>query len=132
MNNFRSKSANNRYSGSDSQDYGFNQYAGAQKVLGPILGRTASLGALGTAKGGSNAGILVAIYNNSAVTAFAKTGTSAVTAPTDGTNGICLPPMAYTIIALCADTHVICNAATCFGYEIVDDLMYNPKSGVST
>jgi hypothetical protein len=132
MNNFRSKPSNARYSHADSLDYSFNQYAGAFKTLGPILGKVSILGSLSAAKAASDAGKLIAVYNSSATTAFAKTGNSAVTAPTGGADGICLPPNSYTIIAMLADTHIICNAATCFGYEIMDDLLYNPNSGVNT
>lgn len=132
MNNFRQIPSNAKVGPADSQNLGFNQQAGAHKVLGPILGNVSNLGALNTAKFASARGKLIAVYNNSASTAFAKTGDASVTAPTGGADGICLTPNSYTIIALFQDTHIITNAATCFGYEIVDDTYVNPNSGVNT
>jgi hypothetical protein len=132
MNNFRQIPTNAKVGPADSQNLGFNQQAGAHKMLGPILGNVLILGALGTAKSATQRGKLIAVFNNSATVAFAKTGDASVTAPTGGADGICLTPNAYTIIALFQDTHIICNAATCFGYEIVDDTFVNPNSGVNT
>jgi hypothetical protein len=130
MQNIRSKASKDMYGGSVANDYAFNQQAGAIKTLGPILGNVSILGALSAAVDSTKAGgALIAVYNNSASTAFAKTGSSSVTAPTSGADGICLPPNAYTIIALGSDTHIRCSAATCFGYLIQDDLNYNQNSG---
>lgn len=130
MNNVRSKASENRY-GNTATDYAFNQESGAVKQLGPILGKVTIMGALNTAKQASKMGRLIAVYNNSGSTAFAKTGADGtVTAPTGGTDGICLRPNDYTVIAMGTDLYIICNAATCFGYEIVDELEYNPNSGV--
>ncbi len=128
MNNVRSKASQDRY-GNTATDYAFNQKAGALKQLGPILGKVLNMGALNTAKDAGRQGALVAIYNNSGSTAFAKTGNATVTAPTGGADGICLPPNEYTILALGTDTHVITNTATCFGYIIDDELIYNQNSG---
>lgn len=129
MANQRSKASNNRYSNADSLDYAFNQQAGAFKMVGPILGKLSILGALNVAKA-VDAGALVAVYNNSGSTAFVKTGPSvAVLAPTGGSDGICVPPNSYIMIAMTSDNYIISNLATTFGYLVNDDLLFNPNSG---
>ena len=130
MNNVRGKASQDAYGGSVAQDYSFNQEAGAIKSLGPILGRVRIMGALNVAKNASKMGRLIAVYNNSAVTAFVATGTvSTLSAPTGGTDGICLRPFDYTVVVMSTDTWIISNVGTVFGYEIIDELEYNPNSG---
>jgi hypothetical protein len=132
MNMKRSKASQDRV-GSTATDYSFNQESGALKTLGPILGKVSIMGALNAAKAASKMGRLIAVYNNSSSVAWAKTGpNSSVTAPTGGADGIALTPNAYTIIAMGSDLFIIASAATCFGYEISDELEYNPNSGSNT
>lgn len=128
MNNTRSKASNNRYGGMEALDYSFNQQAGAFKSI-PMLGKVQILGAANVAKA-VGAGKVVALYNNSATTAFAKTGPNNVTPPAGGADGICLKPNDYTLIALGEDEAIIANAATVFAYLLVDDLEYNKNSGI--
>jgi len=129
MNAKRTKASQDRYSAADATEGSFNQHSGAMKQLGPILGYPTILGALNAAVG-VELGSIVAVYNNSATTAWAKLGTTnAVTAPTGGADGIALKPMDYTLIAVYTNNYIICSAATCFGYLINDDLKLNPNSG---
>lgn len=131
MNGARSKSSNNRYSGHDATDYAFNQYAGGFKQVGPILGHVKILGAANSLLR-VEAGSLIALYNNSATTAFAKVGDPAtLTAPTGGADGICLRPNEYTIISVGPNNGIIANAATVFAYLIIDDLNYSSQAGIS-
>lgn len=130
MNNVRSKRSDTRYGGQDTLDYAFNQYAGAFKMLGPILGKATVLGPLTTAVD-VGLGALVAVYNDSAATAFVASGTSAV-AVASVANGYAIPPNSYIIIATGEDGWVRGSGATVYGYKIKEDLEYNPKSGLST
>lgn len=130
MNGARSKSSNNRYSGHDATDYAFNQYAGAFKQVGPILGYVKVLGAANVMQR-VDAGSLIALYNNSNTAAFVKVGDPAtLIAPTGGADGICLRPNDYTIISVGPDQGIIANAATVFAYLIIDDLNYSSQSGI--
>jgi hypothetical protein len=129
MNQLRTKQGNNKYSGMDALDDSFNQQGGGFKVIGPILGNPKILGALSAAVG-VDLGSIVAVYNNSAATAWAAIGpTSAVAVPTGGANGIALKPNDYTIIAMYNSNYIVCSAATCFGYLINDDLLMSPNAG---
>lgn len=130
MNNARSKASNNRYSGHDATDYSFNQYAGGLKQVGPILGYLQVLGAANSLLK-VEAGSLIALYNNSASTAFAKVGDpTTLTAPTGGADGICLRPNEYTIISVGPNNGLIASAATVFAYLIIDDLKYSSQAGI--
>lgn len=130
MNMKRSKAAQNKVGGLESLDLSYGQEASAIRVQGPMLGKVTIMGALNAAKGASKMGRVIAVYNNSTTTAFAKTGAdSSVTAPSGGADGICLKPNDYTYIAMGSDLYIIASAATCFGYELVDELEYNPASG---
>lgn len=129
MNNARAKESHSKY-GDSALDLAYDQYSSALRMQGPILGKVLIMGALNTAKSPSKHGALIAVYNNSATTAWAKTGDSTVTAPAGGTDGIALKPNDYTILAMGTDTHIITSTATCFGYEIVDDLKYSAKAGI--
>lgn len=119
----RTKPSEKRRSLHDVNDYSYNEQAGAFKVLGPIIGRLSKLGPINVATS-AGYGSLVAIYNDSTSTAWAKTGTSAVSGPAAG--DIALPPQSYTIISLGPDTHVIASTITCYGYIIEDDAIYTP------
>lgn len=130
MNNARSKSSNNRYSGHDATDYSFNQYAGGLKVVGPIVGYLQVLGAANTLKR-VETGSVIALYNNSGTAAFVKIGDPAtLTAPTGGADGICLKPNDYTIISVGPNQGLIASAATVFAYLVVDDLNYSSQAGI--
>jgi len=129
MNNPRSKESHSRI-GDTSLDYAYDAASSAFRMQGPILGKVLILGALNAGAKPSKLGALIAVYNNSATTAWAKTGDDTVTAPTGGADGIALKPNDYTIIAMGADVKIITSTATCFGYEIVDDLTYSPKAGI--
>jgi hypothetical protein len=130
MNGARSKASNNRYSGHDATDYSFNQYAGGLKVVGPILGHVQVLGAANTLLR-VEAGSLIALYNSTGTTAFAKIGDPAtLTAPTGGADGVCLKPNDYTIISVGPNQGIIANVNTVFAYLIVDDLKYSSQAGI--
>lgn len=102
----------------------WNDMAGADKVL-PVHGRfkTPYLGALGAAKevvGGK--GMTVAVYNDSAVTAFVATGpTSSLAAPTGAADGVAIPPFSYHYIQMGEHLWIRSNVATTYGYELDDD-----------
>jgi hypothetical protein len=67
-------------------------------------------------------GQVLAIFNNSNVVAFVKTGpTTAVAAPTGPTNGIPVPAYSWLYISLGDDCFVISNSASVFAYTIDDD-----------
>ena len=129
MNNVRGKAQADRYGGSVAQDYAFNQKAGGMVVVGPTLGKLIPLGDTSTAKDTGKAGNIVAIYNPTAGTLFAKTGNAGVAAPTSGVADICLKPNDYTIISLGEDTHVRTSAG-CFAYVIESELIYAKTSGI--
>ena len=131
MNNTRGKAAEDMYGGNIAEDYSFNQYAGGMVSVGPTLGKLIPLGDASTAKDTGGAGNIVAIYNPTAGTLFAKTGQSDVSAPTSGAADICLRPNDYTIISLGEDTHVR-TSATAFAYTIKGDLKYSKKSGIQS
>lgn len=101
----------------------WNNDAGADKVL-PLNGlfKTPYLGAIGTAKEvTSGKGATVAVYNDSATTAYAATGDSSVAAPTGPANGIAIPPFSYMYIAMGENLWVRGSAATVYAYELSDD-----------
>jgi hypothetical protein len=129
MNNMRSKSSENRYSGADAQDYSFNQYAGGFKTI-PMSGFLKPLGAANTVVR-IDPGSIIALYNDSATTAFAKIGdNSSLTPPTGGADGVCLRPNDYTVLSVAEFNGIISNSANVFAYLLVDDLLYNKKSGI--
>lgn len=129
MENRRSKKTDNRYSNADSLDYSFNQYAGALKTL-PVTGYLKPLGAANVVLR-VELGSLVALYNNSASTAFAKIGDPVgLTAPSGGADGICLRPNDYTILSVGEYNGIIASAATVFAYLVVDDTMFQKNTGV--
>jgi hypothetical protein len=102
-------------------DNSYNDQAGALKVISGVVGVLEPMGDLATAKPVTKSGDLVAVFNPLTTILFAKTGTDTVVAPTDGTNGICLRPMDYTIIAMpFGHTHIITNASA-WGYILIDD-----------
>jgi hypothetical protein len=131
MNAIRGKRSQSRYSGADATDYAFNQYAGAAKIMGPVFGVVQKL--LGALNAGVQVdqGSLVAVYNNSASTAFVITGLTLPAAPSTGANGIPIPPNSYLIIPMGQTNFIISSAATCFGYQLQDDLTYNANSGAN-
>jgi len=98
----------------------YNKYAGAQKLLGPILGRLNPLGSVGVQKNVSP-GKLIAFFNSDALVHYVKIGKGSLTAPTDASDGIALKPLDYTIIALFDDTDFIADSALVYAYEILDD-----------
>jgi len=98
----------------------FNKYAGGNKTIsiGPSL---SILGPLNAAVGVPQ-GSALWIYNNSGTLAYVAFGqTSAVAAPSSPANGIPLPPNAYTYLSAGENSFVISNAATVFGYLVIDD-----------
>jgi len=130
MNKIRSKPSQDRYGADMATEDAFNQYAGAAKIMGPIFGVVQQyLGALNAAVG-VDLGSLVAVYNNSTSTSFVALGTSnTVSAPTNPSNGIAVPPNSYLIIPMGQNNWIISNSATTFGYWLQDDLQLNPNSG---
>lgn len=103
-------------------DIAYNEQAGANKIVGPIVGKLRILGAANTLKK-IDPGATVAFYNNSATTAWVAIGQDATppSAPTGGADGIALKPNDYTILALGNNNCFIANAATVFAYEVEDD-----------
>lgn len=100
----------------------WNEPAGADKVL-PVNGlfRKPYLGPLTNAVEVSEKGKTVAVYNDSAVTAYVATGDSTLTAPTSAANGIAVPPYEYMYVSMGEDLWVRGSASTVYGYEMVDD-----------
>lgn len=129
MNNTRSKSSANRYSGMDALDYSFNQYAGGFKTI-PMSGFLKPLGDASVVRK-VEPGSVIALYNNTSTTAFAKIGdNSSLAAPTGGADGICLRPNDYTVVSVAEFNGIIANTANVFAYLVVDDLNYNKNSGI--
>jgi hypothetical protein len=87
---------------SDVLPNSYNMYAGGLKVVGPIAGLLTRIGAATVAKQFDDAGLIVAIYNDSATTAWAILGDdlAAVAAVPSSANGIALKPYDYTYLAL--------------------------------
>lgn len=90
--------------GVKATDITYNEQAGAVKVLGPILGSLINLGAAPVASTAFTSpvknGSILAFFNNSGSVAFIQTSDAAIAAAPIATTGICLPPYAYTFIAL--------------------------------
>lgn len=132
MTAIRSKAQQNLYGGSVAQDYAFNQYAGAMKVMGPIFGRVQQF--LGDLAAGVSvdSGVLVAVYNNTAAAVFVATGPDATLAAPTIANGIAVPPNSYLIIPMGSDKRIRSSGAGAIGYWLQDDLLLNPNSGANS
>lgn len=100
----------------------YNDQAGAQKVLGPIIGALKRLPDAVTAQELDHGGKIIAVYNNSASVAWLTSADKKanVVAPTS-VNGIALRPNDYTHVALGADRAFQVSASTAICYEVIDD-----------
>lgn len=75
-----------------------------------------AVGALDAAKQvGTNVSVLV--YNSDTAVHYVKFGASNVTAPTNATNGIPVPPGLTAVYSSGPNTHVISDSALVFGYK---------------
>jgi hypothetical protein len=101
-------------------DVEYNEYAGAKKVLGPILGKLIPIGSASSQKS-IDPGSTVAFYNINSSTKYVKIGTGTLIAPTGPTNGIPLPPLSYTILAMGSDNAFISDHADVYAFEVLDD-----------
>jgi hypothetical protein len=111
--------------GNEAIDESYNNYAGALKQLGPIVGQLTPIGDASAAALNATQGALIAFYNPSGTVAYVKFGaTNAVTAPTDGTNGIALVPNQYTIMPVPLGTPWFKASATAYAYLVADDSIF--------
>lgn len=101
-------------------DIEYNEHSGAKKVLGPILGKLVPLGSASSQKN-VDPGSTVAFYNSNSATKHVKIGTGTLSAPTGAANGIALPPLSYTLLAMGSDSAFISDHADVFAYEVLDD-----------
>jgi hypothetical protein len=106
---------------SDVLPNSYNMKSGGLKVVGPIAGHLLRIGLASVAKQFDDAGMVVAIYNDSAVTLWAITGDNlaAVAGPADATTGIALKPYDYTYLAL--GEHKAYKASGGYAYLLDDD-----------
>lgn len=113
--------------GQEALSKSYNRDAGAIKNITHIVGRLVPRGPANTALG-FDPGSLVALYNDSASTAFVRIGPdNTVAAPTGASDGVALRPYDYTIIAIGVDRYVRSNTATVYAYEVADDTVHFPK-----
>src|SRR5271157_636139 len=117
----REKVGNDVKGANRATDIAYNDWAGAAKVLGPLQGVLTILGALNSGVSIAQKGATIAVYNNSGSTAFVALYAQTGAAPSSGANGICLPPNSYTYVCMGANQFIISNAATVFGYQVVDE-----------
>lgn len=101
-------------------DVEYNEHAGAKKVLGPILGKLVPLGSASSLKK-IDPGSTVAFYNANSSTKYVKIGSGTITAPTGPADGIALPPLSYTLLAMASDNAFISDHADVCAYEVLDD-----------
>lgn len=105
-------------------DIVYNEQAGGNKVVGPILGQLTHLGVLdGTgAAFPQGKGAIIAFYNASGVTAFIRTDTAGGGAVPTIADGIALKPDDYTMLTFENDQRFIrSSAADIVMYRIEDD-----------
>ena len=124
----REKVGNDVKGANRATDIAYNDWAGAAKVLGPLQGVLSILGALNAGVSVAQLGATIAVYNNSATTAFVALYPQTGAAPTGGANGIALPPFAYTYVCMGANQFIIASAATVFGYQVIDESYLTPNS----
>jgi hypothetical protein len=108
----------------------YNQYAGAKKVMGPILGKLEPLGAANPAVS-VNRGSTIAFWNSDTAVHYVAMGTPPGTTPTTPTspaNGIPLPPSEYTILAMGQDNTFISDSALVYAFEVLDDSTWSPNN----
>lgn len=106
----------------------YSPVCGGQKNL-EIGKKLRIMGALDAAKSVERSGATVYCYNSDTAVHFVATGGAAVAAPTDGTDGIPVPPGQYFAIAVGLDVYIISDSALVFGYELEDEtrLVYEPE-----
>jgi hypothetical protein len=120
----RSKPSDKTLGGNVALDIGFNEYAGAHKVMASVMGKMLPLGATSTALK-IDAGKTIALFNNSGSTVFYLTsGDPAMAAPTGGANGIPVAPYSWQIITMAGDTVLRSSSSSLFAYEVLDDTIY--------
>jgi hypothetical protein len=122
----REKVGNDIKGANRATDMSYNDWAGALKVLGPVQGVFKILGALDAGVQTPQFGATVAVYNNSTTTAFVAVYPQTGAAPTGGANGIAVPPNSYIYVSMGANQFIIANAATCFGYQVIDESYLSP------
>lgn len=110
-------------------DITYNEQAGAQKMLGPILGRLSYIGAANTQKS-LDLGKLVAFFNNDTAVHFIKIGNGTLSAPTGPADGIPLPAGVYTILSMWTDRSFISDSLNVHAYLIEDDTMVDPNTTI--
>ena len=124
---FKRTKASEDVVGPKAIDLTYNDLAGAQKVMGPIIGKLKYIGALSSAQR-LEQGKLVAVYNNAAAAGFITMGDPlTIVAPSSPSTGIPCAPNSYTIFAMGSDTGIIGSAATLFAYEVCDESNYSPS-----
>lgn len=120
----RSKNSQKTLGGNVALDIGFNEYAGAHKVMSSVMGKLLPLGATATALK-IDGGKTVALFNNSGSTVFYLTSANpAMPAPTTGADGIPVPAYSWQIITMAGDTVLRSNSGSLFAYEVLDDTFY--------
>ena len=128
--NFRRKKQSQAVTGgNDAIDTSYNRPAGGLKVIN-LHGMLTPLGDASTAKDTGDKGSLVALFNpSSTAVVYAKFGdVSTVSAPTNGANGVAIPPLQYVSLACGLGSWVI-TSGLCYAYLIEDDTYLTKQNG---
>ena len=117
----REKFAGKLKSFAKALDIAYNDSAGALKTV-PSGHKLSNGGTALNAAVGFDFGAIVGVFNNSNVVVFVKTGpSSAVTQPTNPTNGIAIPAYSWLYLSLGDDCYIISNSANAYGYAVDDE-----------
>ena len=101
-------------------DIAYSDAAGALKTV-PSGHKLSNGGQALNVAVGFDYGKIVAVFNNSNVVCFVKTGDSSVAAPTNATNGIPVPAYSWQYVSLGDDSYIISNSANVFAFSVDDD-----------
>lgn len=102
-----------------AQDMGWNDQAGAHKVMGPNLGVLTPVGDASTSLPRLPGSTMV-FFNADNSIHYVKFGGSTVTAPTGPADGIPVPPGTLLTLGFGDNTNVISDTNDVYAYDVAD------------